>query len=163
MQNAQERLRDAYRLAERFSDDPSTKNGAILVNPEGRVIASGFNCFPRGVSLNADQLERPKKYSFMEHAERSAIFAAARHGEKTEGSTLYCPWYACADCARAIIEAGIVRVIGHKQMFERTPEHWRNSIAYGNEMFHEAGVEILQYDGPIGGCVGFMNGEYWSP
>ena len=111
----------------------------------------------------APRLERPKKYAFIEHAERNAIYAAACKGEATAGGTLYCPWYACADCARAIIQAGIVRVIGHKQMFDRTPEHWKETIAYGNEMFREAGVEALQYDGPIGECTALINGEVWNP
>lgn len=163
MQNAQSRLRDAYRLAYLNSDDPSTKNGAILLNRFGQIIGSGVNCFPRDVLLHADRLQRPTKYAFMEHAERNAIFAAARQGESTDGGTLYCPWYACSDCARAIIQAGIVRVIGHKQMFDRTPEHWKESIAFGNEMFREAGVEALQYDGLIGECTGLINGETWNP
>jgi len=160
MKYAQEMLQKAYRVAQFYSDDPSTKNGAVLVNREGRPIASAANGFPSGV---VPRLERPKKYAFIEHAERNVIFSAARKGEVTEGATLYCPWYACADCARALIQAGIVRVIGHKQMFARTPEHWRETIAYGNEMFREAGVETLQYDGPIGECTALINGEVWYP
>lgn len=163
MNNAMEMLRKAYRLAALYSDDPNTKNGAVLVNEEGRPIGIGANNFAAGVALTPDRLERPKKYEFVEHAERDAIFTAARNGERTAGSTLYCPWYACAPCARAIIKAGIVRVIGHKQMFDRTPDPWKETIAYGNEMFHEAGVEALQFDGPIGDCTGFINGELWYP
>ncbi len=163
MRHAQEMLRNAYHVAEFYSDDPNTKNGAVLVNREGRPIASAANCFARGVITTPDRLQRPKKYAFMEHAERNVIYAAALKGEITEGATLYSPWYACADCARAIVQAGIVRVIGHKQMFDRTPEHWKESIAYGNEMFREAGVETLQYDGPIGDCTGLINGEVWNP
>jgi len=160
MRYAQDMLRNAYRVAEFYSDDPSTRNGAVLVNKDGRPISSAANRFPCGV---APRLERPKKYAFIEHAERNAIYAAACKGEATAGGTLYCPWYACADCARAIIQAGIVRVIGHKPMFDRTPEHWKETIAYGNEMFREAEVEALQYDGPIGECTALINGEVWNP
>jgi dCMP deaminase len=49
----------------------------------------------------------------MEHAERDAIYKAAFVGMQTEGATLYVPWFACADCARAIIAAGITRVVGN--------------------------------------------------
>ncbi len=160
MKHAQKLLRTAYLIAEFYSEDPCTKNGAVLVSEDGRPIANAANSFPTGVR---PRLERPEKYAFIEHAERNAIFAAASKGEATVGGTLYCPWYACADCARAIIQAGIVRVIGHKQMFDRTPEHWKESIAYGNDMFREAGIETLQYDGPIGGCTALINGEGWKP
>jgi len=156
-------LRNAYRLAEMCSDDPNTKNGAILISADGRIIGTGVNRFPRGVKVTPERLMRPMKYEFMEHAERTAIFDACRRCENTVGSTMYCPWYACAPCARAIIEAGIVRVIGHKQIFDRTPEHWKETIAIGNEMFREAGVEAIQFDGPIGDCTSFFNGERWEP
>ena len=162
MDSDQTLLRHAYRIAEIYSDDPHTRNGAVLVSRDNRVIGSGANCLPIGVSSN-NRLARPKKYSFIEHAERNAIFAACRQGENTSGATLYCPWFACAECARAIIQAGIVRIVGHKQMFDRAGDHWCESIAYGNEMLREAAVETYLYDGPIGGVTGLFNGETWEP
>ncbi len=156
-------LRNAYRLAELCSDDPNTKNGAILISTDGRVIGTGVNRFPTGVKVTPERLQKPLKYEFMEHAERNAIFDACRRGENTMGSTLYCPWYACAPCARAIIEAGIVRIIGHKQIFDRTPAHWLETIAIGNEMFLDAGVETIQLDGPIANCTSFFDGQRWEP
>ena len=155
-------LRNAYRIADIYSDDLHTKTGAVLVNREGQVIASAANTLPIGVT-NWGRLARPKKYSFIEHAERTVIFAAARQGECTSGATLYCPWFACADCARAIIQAGIVRVVGHKQMFDRAGDHWCDSIAYGNEMLREAAIETRFYDGKIGGVTNLFNGERWEP
>ncbi|MFX8778102.1 deaminase, partial [Acinetobacter baumannii] len=85
--------------------------------------------------------ERPLKYQFVEHAERNSIFHAAREGSKLAGSTMYCPWYACADCARAIIQAGIKEVVGHQKCFDLTPGHWKESIANAFQMFEEAGVK----------------------
>jgi dCMP deaminase len=145
------------------SDDPNTKNGAILVNTDGRVIGVGVNRFPRGVVVTEKRLAKPMKYEFMEHAERNAIFDACREREDTRGCTMYCPWYACAPCARAIIEVGIARIIGHKQIFDRTPAHWLETIAIGNKMLNDAGVEMIQFDGSIEDCVSFFNGESWKP
>ena len=155
-------LRNAYRIADIYSDDPHTKTGAVLVNKEGDVIASAANTLPIGV-VSRGRLARPKKYSFIEHAERNVIFAAARQGDCTLGATLYCPWFSCADCARAIIQAGIVRVIGHKQMFDHAGDHWNESIAYGNEMLREAAIETVYYDGSIGGVTNLFQGEHWNP
>lgn len=159
-----ELLRDAYRIASFNSDDPKTTLGAVLCNREGKVIGSGANQLPIGVNKTPDRLERPKKYSFIEHAERNAIYSACRNGQETTGGTLYCPWFACADCARAIIQAGISRVVGHKQHFDHAgANHWNESIAYGNEMLQEAGVILEFYDGPIGSVNAMFNGEIWKP
>ena len=64
---------------------------------------------------------------------------------------------------RAIIQAGIRLVIGHKQMFDRADGRWCESIAYGNEMLREAAVETRLYDGKIGGVTNLFNGERWEP
>jgi dCMP deaminase len=164
-QNKQTRdyLHQAYRLAASFSSDPHTKLGAVLVNSQGRVIGTGANSLPKDVRITADRFERPKKYSFIEHAERNAIYHACRNGESPVEGTLYCPWFACADCARAIIQAGITTVIGHKQMFDHVGEyHWSETIAFGNEMLEEAGVKTYLYDGVID-TEALFNGEIWKP
>lgn len=156
----------AYRYASTHSDDPATHNGAILRTVDGRLIF-GANHLPEGVLKTPDRLERPNKYAYMEHAERDVILLAARRGVKTEGATLYVPWYACADCARAIIGAGIIRVVGHKQMFDKTPERWRASIAQGDEMLDEARVMRDVLDCPRlaqpGDFEVLFDGEYWTP
>ena len=53
-----------------------------------------------GVQDLTDRFERPMKYLYFEHAERNAIFTAARHGIRTEGATLYVQALPCVDCAR---------------------------------------------------------------
>ena len=100
------------------------------------------NALPPNVSTHPERLQRPLKYSFLEHAERGAIYAAARAGLKTAGATLYCPWFACADCARAIICAGITRVVGHVRPRMHSPERWAESIAQADRMLREADVQI---------------------
>jgi dCMP deaminase len=74
--------------------------------PEGRsiitydfIMAGSFSC-SIGVKDLTDRFERPIKYMFFEHAERNAIFTAARHGIRTEGATLYVQALPCVDCAR---------------------------------------------------------------
>lgn len=157
-------LKKAYEFASYRSDDPRTQNGAILVKHD-IVIGIGVNELPRKVEKTEERLNnRDIKYKFMEHAERNAIFAAAREGYNTEYSTLFVPWYACADCARSIIQAGIKRVVGHKQVFDAYGEGpWTESINAGNEMFKEAGVITELYDGQIGGVQIMLNGKIWKP
>jgi dCMP deaminase len=102
-------------LAASKSKDQSTKCGAIIVGPDNEVVSTGFNGFPRNVNEDIeDRWERPQKYEWTEHGERNAIFNAARVGVSTRGCKMYMNYQVecCSDCTRAIIQAGIVEVIG---------------------------------------------------
>jgi len=151
----------AYRKAAE-SVDPSTQNGAVLVPAEKGRIITACNTFPSKVENKPDRLERPLKYNYVEHAERGVIFAAAREGICTKDAYMYVPWFACSDCARAIICAGIKKVVGHKAMMDKTPERWKESIEHALVMLKEAGVETYLYEGEVLPPVKF-NGELWRP
>lgn len=158
-------LRRAYLAALQESTDPSTQNGAVLVDVDKKeVLVEGANHFPIGeygdVEEKAERWERPLKYQYVEHAERDVIYRAAKAGISTNGLHLYVPWYSCSDCARAIIEAGIVGVVGHQQMFDQTPERWKDSIRIGFQMLDEAQVNRRNISGNIGIQIRF-NGELW--
>lgn len=152
----------AYQEAEN-SLDPSTQLGAVIVDTHGKKLAVQCNEFPRGVRGRygpvvtfgeegdyTHRWQRPAKYQYIEHAERNAIYAAARRGSALQGASMVCPWAACADCARAIIQAGITQLVVHKQMHEYLDHpQWVESIALAHEMLWEAGVEVLFYDGKL--------------
>jgi len=152
----------AYRKAKE-SVDLSTQNGAVLVpaTREGQIITA-CNTLPTNIKNTPERLERPLKYNFVEHAERGVIFAAAREGVCTKDSTMYVPWFACSDCARAIILAGVKRVVGHKAMMDKTPERWKESIEHAFVMLKEAGIDTHLYEGEVLPPVKF-NGEFWRP
>lgn len=155
-------LRFAYKTGVN-SHDPDTVTSAVLINREDSIIGLGANALPPGVKVTPERVNRPGKYMYLEHAERVAILAAARRGFATYGSTLIAPWYACAECARAIVFAGVTRVVGHKQAHDRTPDHWKASIAIGDEIMLEAGVQLLLYDGKVGNCTHKIDGVLWEP
>lgn len=150
MERAKEYIREAYKFAVANSTDKSTQNGAILVDQSGVPVAWGANRFPYGVEETNVRLERPAKYLYVVHAEHSAVLYAAKNGIKTDGLTMYGTWVACNDCAKSIINSGIVRVVGHKKTLEASPEHWREPIKVAIEMFKEAGVIYENWDGDIG-------------
>lgn len=151
-------LRLAYKAAE-ASGDLSTQNGAILVDPRtGDVVSGGCNDIHAPVADSPERRQRPLKYAFTEHAERTAILRCARFGVPTDGLVMYAPWLACADCGRAIVYAGIRKVVRH-----RIPQHaerpdWAASIAAADEMFREAVVEVVEHAEPLGVSFRF-NGE----
>lgn len=130
------------------SKDKSTKVGAILVGPDHSVLGTGFNGFPRGVNDDIDdRYQRPNKLLFTSHAELNIITNAARNGIRTLGCMLYInsmpdALLPCADCARAIIQAGIVEVVCGSLV---VPERWKESMNAGMEMFREAGIIVRAY------------------
>lgn len=146
-------------LASTKSKDRSTKVGAVIIGPNNEIRTTGYNGFPRKVNDDVEaRHSRPTKYLFTEHAERNAIYNAARHGIALDGCTLYlnyvpCP---CADCTRAIIQSGIVKIIGPRIKFPGKGELWEESMRASTEMLDEAGVIREYYDvevenGPLQG------------
>lgn len=142
-------LRRAYQHAAEYATDPSTQNGALIVNDNGDILARGANHFPKMVQEKPERWERPGKYLYVEHAERNAIYWAASEGVSTKRKIMICPWFACADCARGIIQARIKLVIGHQSPNDWTPDHWKESIKVAWDMLKEAGVELKWYEGKI--------------
>jgi dCMP deaminase len=129
------------------SNDQSKKNGAVLCFDDGEPVqcTQAWNQFPNGVIDLAERWERPLKYRFVEHAERGSIYQAAKHGFRTDGLTLVCPWAACTDCARAIIQSGLVRLV----TLPRVPnERWDEDIALADTMLTEAGV-LIEFADPL--------------
>ncbi len=164
MLNQRELLYKAYEAALK-SPDPSTQNGALLINDSANlIVATDCNRFPDGVEYKPERWERPLKYKIIEHAERNVIFKAATKGISTKNLTMACGWAACPDCARAIIQSGIRKLITHKQANDRSPPFWADEIKIAHEMFREAGIEVIEYDGPIGFDRKVRHsGEEWEP
>jgi dCMP deaminase len=156
-------IKYAYELAVK-SPDPSTQNASLLISDDGEIISEGINEFPRDVKYKPERWERPLKYKIIEHAERNSIYKAAKLGRSTEGLTMFCPWAACSDCARAIIQAGIKKLVTHKQALDKSPSFWGEEIKVAFTMLKEASVEVFLYDGFIGTKEQVLHsGKLWTP
>jgi dCMP deaminase len=145
-----EAMRLAMKAAMR-SHDESKKNGAVLTWRDGKpiYITAAYNQFPRGVVETEARWERPAKYRFVEHAERGALYQAARCGVSTQRLSMVCPWAACTDCARAIIQCDIERLVTLPRPSaarEKGGMDWVSEIADADAMLAEAGVEVLFLD-----------------
>jgi dCMP deaminase len=125
------------------SKDSSTKVGCVIVSDDNVILSTGFNGFPRGIEeKNEARWKRPEKYHWVEHAERNAIYNAARHGIKLAGARAYLNWEPkpCADCTRALIQAGIKEIIGPNRPFGGKGAGTHYSIDHADVMLKEAGV-----------------------
>jgi dCMP deaminase len=128
------------------SKDPSTKTSCVIVGPNNEVRSIGYNGIPRGVNDNEDRFVRPLKYKWVEHAERNAIYNAARNGTSIDGCTIYIMWHPCADCARAIIQSGITQVVVPAGSTEYGKDRWGEDFEISRIMFCEANITVREVD-----------------
>lgn len=156
-------LKHAYTLAQ-TSIDGSTQNAAIIVDNNNVIISTGINRLPTGTTYHRERLVRPIKYKYMEHAERNAIYSAAKKGKVLANKIMVCPWAACTDCARAIIESGIRKLVVHKQAMDKTPDRWFEDLNISKQLFKEANVEVVYIDDKISENIAVrFGGEIWVP
>lgn len=141
------------------SEDRSSWIGAVIVGKDKEIISTGYNGFPRGVKVTEERMERPAKYAWTEHGERNAIYNAARTGACTKGATMYTHGIPCMDCARAVIQAGITRVVTCKDGLVPGAK-WEDHQARAT-MLKEAGVDWTEIEYvPIVDIDIFMGGKY---
>lgn len=117
--------------------------GAVIVGPDREIRSTGFNGFPRGVRDDVEarhSRETGAKYIWSSHAERNAIYNAARIGVSVKGCVLYVPWFPCAECAKAIIQSGISEVVAYAP--DLAEPRWGAEYEVAQVMFGEAGVAV---------------------
>ena len=135
---------ELVRRAAACSRDTSTKVGAAIMAPDMTLVAMGHNDLPLGVKDTPERRERPKKYLFTEHAERVAIYSALRQRASCDGCVMFVTHFPCADCARAIIQAGIEMVV-HLPIDEDYSSRYKEHIEAAGQMLAEAGVSVGVY------------------
>ena len=124
-----------------WSKDRSTKVGCVIVGPSNEIRAVGYNGFVRGLDDEEDaRHERPAKYLWTEHAERNAIYHAAQVGIPLRGCRMYLPWFPCMDCARAIVQCGMVELIAREP--DLSDPRWGSDFQNALCMLQEAKVQV---------------------
>lgn len=134
-------MRMAHVIADR-SKDPSTQAGALVADEQNIVVGLGYNGWPRGIDVNALPWEREgtfleTKYAYVCHAEENAIYNA---NKSTHGCKVYCTLFPCNECAKTIIQNGIVEVI-----FESDKYHNVDAFVASRRLLDAAGVKYRQY------------------
>lgn len=115
---------DIARVAAARANCRRRQVAAVLVR-DRRIISTGYNGTPRGVK-NCNEGGCPRCNSdvpsghdlaecFCSHAEENAIVQAAYHGIAVKGATLYTTFSPCLQCAKMIINAGVVEVVYHQR------------------------------------------------
>ena len=105
--------------------------GALIVKDK-MIISDGYNGTPAGfenICENDEGFTKP----YVLHAEANAITKIARSNNNSNGATLYVTTSPCIECAKLIIQAGIIRVVYGEEYH----------IMDGIELLKRAGVEVL--------------------
>lgn len=129
-----------------WSKDPSSKIGAVIVNDERRILATGYNGFPKGIDDSDERLnDRNQKYPLIIHAEMNALMNALYSGVSVKDATIYVYGLpVCAECSKSVIQSGIRRVVFSTE--KEIPQKWLDQWnTHSKPMYDEAGViaEVL--------------------
>lgn len=126
------------KIAKVWSESSSAtrlKVGAIIVKDQ-TIISDGYNGTPRGFD-NTCEGEDGQTLPYVMHAESNAITKLAKSNNSSNGATLYTLVSPCFECAKLIIQAGIIRVV--------YASRYRKSD--GLILLKQAGVELEYIDG----------------
>ncbi|MDE6036133.1 MAG: dCMP deaminase family protein [Ruminococcus sp.] len=131
-------------LSAQRSKDNSTQVGACIVNDEKKIVAVGYNGMPRGCDDDDMPWERQgnnpldTKYPYVCHAELNAILNS--NAVSLNGCTLYVTLFPCNECAKAIIQSGIRRIVFYDNKYAGT-----DSVTASEFMFRKCGVAVEEY------------------
>ena len=145
------------------SKDESTHVGAVIVGPNNEIRSTGYNSFPMGINDDVpERQERPEKYFWFSHAERNAVYLAARVGIPVEGCTMYTNGIPCTDCAFAVIQAGITEVVVDGGWSNPERDKWDETAKRTAVMFEERGIKLRIWDGELIDVYKFQRGKIFS-
>lgn len=126
-------------LASERSTCPRMHCGCVLVKDKF-VLSTGYNgsiagqphCEDEGCLIVENHCVRTN------HAEMNALIQAALHGVSTKGATAYITNMSCTNCAKALITAGIKRVVVFSDFHD----------TLATQFYTQSGVEISKVEMP---------------
>lgn len=134
-------------LASMRSKDPGTQVGCCIVGEDRIILSTGYNGFPKGCSDDDYPWDREgeqncTKYPYVVHAELNAILNAG--GKSLSGATVYTTLFPCNECAKAIIQSGITRVVYLSDKYAGTA-----STIASKRMMDSAGIVYEKHSSDI--------------
>ena len=124
-----------------WSKDKDRKVGCVIVGPHRELRSAGYDGLPRGAAEAVPERHTvPAKYLWTEHPERNAIYNAAFVGIPLRDCTIYVTGFPCMDCARAIVQSGIMTVVAYEPDMgnPKWSDDYRNTL----QLFSEVGIYL---------------------
>ena len=114
--------------------------GCTLVNKDNRIVSTGYNGSVAG-NPHCDEVGhvlRDGHCIATIHAEMNALLYCAKEGISVKGATAYITHFPCLNCAKALIQAGIAKVVY---------KHDYRIDDYALELFRKNNIEVLKFGG----------------
>lgn len=104
------------RVVAQKSTCPRAAVGAVFVNADHEILATGYNGSPRGFEHCDDVgcVMEDGHCVATTHAEQNAIVQAAKRGTVLRGATLYCTHSPCYVCAKLLVTLQVTRIFYEK-------------------------------------------------
>lgn len=129
-------------LSAERSKDPSTQVGACIIDEDKKIVGVGYNGAPRGYpddefswSREGDWIDT--KYPYVCHAELNAILNSTK--ENLKNCTIYVALFPCNECAKAIIQSGIKKIVYLSDKYSEIP-----AFSSSRRMLEKVGVELVK-------------------
>lgn len=131
-------------LSAQRSKDEGTQVGACIVSEDYKILSVGYNGMPTGCNDDDMPWERDGgtlecKYAYVCHAELNAILN--NDSGSLRGARLYTTLFPCNECAKAIIQSGIRKVIYLSDKYAGT-----DAVIASKRMFDMVGVAYVPYE-----------------
>lgn len=127
-----------------LSKDRRRKVGCVLISASYRFLVKGYNDFPFGLIDDVEaRHQKPEKYFWTEHAERNAIYNAARAGIHINHCRAYVNFFPCVDCTRGLIQVGMIELISYRPDFE---SKWGELFRKSAEILEACGIPVTFMD-----------------
>ncbi len=114
--------------------------GCTLVNKDNRIVSTGYNGSVAG-NPHCDEVGhvlRDGHCIATIHAEMNALLYCAKEGISVKGATAYITHFPCLNCTKALIQAGISKVVY---------KHDYRIDDYALELFRKNDIEVLKFGG----------------
>lgn len=141
-----ERFLGVSREVSSWSKDPSTKVGAIAVDAQRKIVAQGYNGFPKNCNDSVEFYNnRDAKYARIIHAETNVICNACNSRIGLQDATIYIyGMYPCPECVKLLAQVQVARIvfqIGETQNLEK----WKVDFETSKSLMRELHIGFTHY------------------
>ncbi|ADL52471.1 deoxycytidylate deaminase [Clostridium cellulovorans] len=87
--------------------------GAVIVNSENRIVATGYNGSVGSKTPHCDDIGHVMRENHCiatQHAEINCLCYCAKEGIPVKNSVIYVTHFPCLNCTKALIQAGIKKI-----------------------------------------------------
>lgn len=123
----------AHEVAKRSTCQRVPQGVGAVIAIQSRIVSTGYAGAPSGHAHCNESCDLSRPCTRTVHAEANALVFAARHGIAVEGASLYTTLSPCVECAKLIVNAGIVEAI--------FGEFYRNND--GLDLLRRSGLSVV--------------------